>query len=245
MSPTNIRSDHQQKNPSNRSGNSSAKTSRSKVGVIRFPGTNCDRDVFEALEMVGLNPEWLWHLDRFEAKKYAALILPGGFSFGDYLRAGALASRSPVMDSVREAAQYGMPILGICNGFQILCESHLLPGALVKNASLRFQDQWVNLRLVNSHRSFGATLQPGASLALPIAHGEGRFYTPLDELKRLWDAHQIWFTYSENPNGSLQDIAGVMNKEKNVVALMPHPERAMQAWMGSEDGRIIFETLLG
>ena len=221
------------------------KTNSTRVGVIRFPGTNCDRDVFDAVQMVGLHPEWLWHLDHFEVGSWAALILPGGFSFGDYLRAGALASRSPVMDSVREAARAGVPILGICNGFQILCESHLLPGALVKNESLRFQDQWVHLKLVNTHTSFGAHLKPGATLKLPIAHGEGRFYAPPDELKRLWDSQQIWFTYGENPNGSLQDIAGVMSENKNVVALMPHPERSMERWMGSEDGRVIFETLLG
>ncbi|MEY4617632.1 MAG: Phosphoribosylformylglycinamidine synthase 1 [Pseudomonadota bacterium] len=213
------------------------------VGVIRFPGTNCDRDVFEAVQMAGLKAEWLWHLDRFEAKKYRALVLPGGFSFGDYLRAGALAARSPVMDSVREAAKSGTPVLGICNGFQILCESHLLPGALVKNESLRFQDEWVDLTVVNAHKAFGSNLKSGASLKLPIAHGEGRFYASEAELKRLWDSGQVWLTYKHNPNGSLQNIAGVMSDDKNVVALMPHPERAMKAWMGSEDGQIIFKTL--
>ncbi len=213
------------------------------VGVIRFPGTNCDRDVFEAVQMVGLKAEWLWHLDRFEPKKFSAIILPGGFSFGDYLRAGALAARSSVMDSVREAASFGVPVLGICNGFQILCESHLLPGALVKNESLRFQDEWVDLKLVTPHKSFGSKLKSEASLRLPIAHGEGRFYAKEDELKRLWDNQQIWFTYKQNPNGSLQDIAGVMSDNKNVAALMPHPERAMQSWMGSEDGRSIFDSL--
>lgn len=216
------------------------------MGVIRFPGTNCDRDVFEAIQMVDLKAEWLWHEDRFEANHYQAIVLPGGFSFGDYLRAGALAARSAVMDSVRDAAQLGTPILGICNGFQILCESHLLPGALVKNESLRFQDEWVNLKLAHPHKTFGSKLTAGdPTLRLPIAHGEGRFYASSDELKRLWDSQQVWFTYTENPNGSLQDIAGVMSDKKNVAALMPHPERAMADWMGSKDGRALFESLLG
>lgn len=245
MSATNSSSSSSHKLDSSGGSAHSTKASEKLVGVLRFPGTNCDRDVFEAVKMVGLHPEWLWHSNHFEAKKYAALILPGGFSFGDYLRAGALAARTPVMESVRDAAKHGVPILGICNGFQILCESRLLPGALVKNESLRFQDEWVHLKLVQAHKAFGSSLKPGSTLQLPIAHGEGRFYAPPDELKRLWDSQQVWFTYSENPNGSLQDIAGVMSDNKNVVALMPHPERAMESWMGSQDGRIIFETLLG
>lgn len=213
------------------------------VGVVRFPGTNCDRDVFEAVERTGFRAEWLWHLDRFDRSNYGALIIPGGFSFGDYLRAGALAARSPVMDSVREAAKAGVPVLGICNGFQILCESHLLPGALVKNESLRFQDEWVDLEIENAHKAFGSILKKGAGLRLPIAHGEGRFYAEENELKRLWDNQQIWLTYTKNPNGSLDDIAGVMSDDKNVVALMPHPERAIEQWMGSVDGQVIFKTL--
>lgn len=214
-----------------------------KVGVLRFPGTNCDRDVFEAIEMTGLQAEWLWHLDLFDPRAYGSLILPGGFSFGDYLRAGALAARSSAMDSVREAAEHGVPILGICNGFQILCESGLLPGALVKNESLRFQDEWVELKVAHPHRAFGSTLERGQTLRLPIAHGEGRYYATEEELKRLWDQEQVWLTYVNNPNGSLNDIAGVMSAQKNVVGLMPHPERAMTDWMGSCDGQVIFKTL--
>lgn len=216
---------------------------RRSVGVVRFPGTNCDRDVFEAVERTGFQAEWLWHLDRFEVSKFGALVIPGGFSFGDYLRAGALAARSQVMDSVREAAKAGVPVLGICNGFQILCESHLLPGALVKNESLRFQDEWVDLNVQSPHKAFGSLLKKNESLRLPIAHGEGRFYASESELKRLWDREQVWLTYSKNPNGSLQDIAGVMSDDKNVVALMPHPERALEEWMGSVDGQLIFKTL--
>ena len=218
---------------------------RRSVGVIRFPGTNCDRDVFEAIENMNFKAEWLWHADRFEIHQFGALVVPGGFSFGDYLRAGALAARSPVMESVREAAKKGVPVLGICNGFQILCESHLLPGALVKNESLRFQDEWVELQLVEPHKSFGSQIKQNDKVRLPIAHGEGRFYASESELKKLWDSQQIWFTYCKNPNGSLQDIAGVMSEDKNVVAMMPHPERAMAQWMGSEDGKKIFKSLEG
>ncbi len=217
---------------------------RKKIGVVRFPGTNCDRDVFEAIQMVGLTPEWLWHLDHFEESKYGALILPGGFSFGDYLRAGALAARSPVMDSVRSAANKNVPVLGICNGFQILCETHLLPGALVKNESLKFNDNWVKLIIQNPNVAFGGDVyHKNDEINLPIAHGEGRFYASKDEIKKLWDNNQVWLTYKNNPNGSLDSIAGIMNKNKNVVGLMPHPERALAPWMGSEQGRLIFKSL--
>lgn len=214
------------------------------IGVLRFPGTNCDRDVFEAVEAkVGAGrAQWLWHADQFDPKAYQALFLPGGFSYGDYLRAGALAARSPVMKSVREAAARGVPVLGICNGFQILCESGLLPGVLTRNRTLRFIDDWVELKLENSHPHFGKELKAGAKAKLPIAHADGRFFVEEDELKRLQDRGQIWWTYSsENPNGSVADVAGVMNESKNVAALMPHPERALFDWMGGTDGATFFE----
>ena len=212
-----------------------------KVGVLRFPGTNCDRDVFEALENKNRNPEWLWHNDRFDAKDYSALFLPGGFSYGDYLRSGALAARSPAMHSVREASERGVPILGICNGFQILCEAGLLPGALVRNKGLRFIDDWVDLKLVNSNAAFAGQTGKGARARLPIAHADGRFVIEDDALKKLQDGGQIWWTYESNPNGAAADIAGVMNEKKNVAALMPHPERAMFDWMGGTDGQGFFE----
>lgn len=212
-----------------------------KVGVLRFPGTNCDRDVFEALEAKGRNPEWLWHADTFDAKTYDALFLPGGFSYGDYLRSGALAARSVAMRSVRESADRGVPVLGICNGFQILCEAGLLPGALIKNRGLRFIDDWVDLRLANSHSAFVAKSARGALARLPIAHADGRFVVEDDALKKLQDQGQIWWTYESNPNGAAADIAGVMNEKKNVAALMPHPERAMFDWMGGTDGEGFFE----
>jgi phosphoribosylformylglycinamidine synthase I len=211
------------------------------VGVLRFPGTNCDRDVWAAAEAAGLKPEWLWHADLFDAGKYAALFLPGGFSYGDYLRAGALAARAPAMKSVHEAAAKGVPILGICNGFQILCEAGLLPGVLIRNKSLRFNDQWVELTQNAVHGQFLKSSRKGARLRLPVAHADGRYFVEDDEHKRLQDQEQIWFRYEQNPNGSIGDIAGVMNKAKNVAALMPHPERALFDWMGSTDGLGFFK----
>jgi phosphoribosylformylglycinamidine synthase I len=211
------------------------------VGVLRFPGTNCDRDVFEAVESRESKAEWLWHADRFDAGKYRALFLPGGFSYGDYLRAGALAARSPAMESVREAANKGIPVLGICNGFQILCEAGLLPGVLIRNRGLRFIDDWVELKMESPNPTFAASVKRGSKVKLPIAHADGRFYAEGDDLKRLQDNGQIWWTYTKNPNGAIMDIAGVMNEKKNVSALMPHPERAMYDWMGGTDGKSFFE----
>jgi phosphoribosylformylglycinamidine synthase I len=206
-----------------------------KIGIIRFPGSNCDHDVMTMVQAKGFGGEFLWHLDQFQFKDYFAFIIPGGFSYGDYLRAGALAARSPVMKSVKEAADHGSPVLGICNGFQILAETHILPGALVKNQSLRFIDDWVEVKIENKPKLWSEKLyQPKARL--PIAHGEGRFYAPKDELDKIENQGLVWLRYEKNPNGSMNDIAGVMNKNKNVAALMPHPERAMFDWMGSTDG---------
>lgn len=218
------------------------------VGVLRFPGTNCDRDVFEAIESHDARrnggAEWLWHADRFEPTAYRALVLPGGFSYGDYLRAGALAARSPAMASVKEAAAKGVPVLGICNGFQILCEAGLLPGALIRNRTLRFIDDWVELRLESQMPHFAPKAPIGTRSRLPIAHADGRYYVEDDELKRLQDNRQIWWTYvGESPNGSIANIAGVMNEKRNVAALMPHPERAVHEWMGGADGSAFFDLI--
>jgi len=207
---------------------------KKKIGVVRFPGTNCDRDVLEMAQAKDFDAQYLWHLDQFQVAAYEALILPGGFSYGDYLRSGALSARSPVMNSVREFANKGGPVLGICNGFQILTEAGLIPGALVKNESRRFNDDWVDLEVQNPHGYFGKSLK--GVVKLPVAHGDGRYFAPADELKRLHDQGQVWLKYKINPNGSLMDIAGVFNERKNVAALMPHPERALYGWMGGTDG---------
>jgi len=207
-----------------------------KVGVLRFPGTNCDRDVFSWVEARGFFPEYLWHLDQFDEKKYDLLVVPGGFSYGDYLRSGALAALSPAMKSVRSFSERGGPILGICNGFQILCEAQLLPGALVKNESRRFVDDWSELEVVNSNSKFATGYKKGTHIKLPIAHGDGRFYAPADDLKKIYDQELVWLKYVNNHNGSLGGIAGIMNEKKNVVGLMPHPERAIYPWMGGQDG---------
>ncbi len=211
------------------------------VGITRFLGTNCDRDVWQAVEALGLAPKWLWFEDQFDPSDYSAVVVPGGFSHGDYLRCGALAAKAPVMKSVSEAAAKGAPVLGICNGFQILCEARLLPGVLVRNESRKFIDKWVTLAPA------GKTpwLKPsGGPLRLPVAHGEGRFHSDAEALKKLNDQGQIWLKYKDNPNGSLEDIAGVTNEKGNVAGLMPHPERAIHDWMGGEDGRAILGTLL-
>lgn len=207
-----------------------------KIGVTRFPGTNCDFDVWNFAKARGHEPVWLWHGDRFKTDDVDMVLVPGGFSYGDYLRCGALAAKSPVMDSVREFAGKGKPVMGICNGFQILCESHLLPGVLVRNRGIKFIDDWVDLKVENSNTHFTGKLSKGETVRLPIAHGEGCFMASADDLKSLEDKGQVWLRYEKNPNGSLKDIAGVMNEGKNVAALMPHPERALFDWMGGMDG---------
>lgn len=213
------------------------------VGVLRFLGTNCDRDVWQAVEAIGLRPQWLWFEDRFSPVDFSGFVVPGGFSYGDYLRCGALAAKAPVMQSLREAADKGFPVLGICNGFQILTEARLLPGALVRNESRKFIDKWVSLKLEN-RSTWSSDIQPGAHLRLPVAHGEGRYYVEGDELKRIQDHQQIWVSYDENINGSVSNIAGVMNEKKNVCGMMPHPERAMFDWMGGKDGGLVMNSLL-
>lgn len=213
-----------------------------RIGVVRFPGTNCDQDVWEALESLSFTPTWLWHRDHFNVSDVTAIVIPGGFSYGDYLRCGALAARSPVMASVAEAAKKGVPVLGICNGFQILCEAQLLPGVLRRNRTRRFIDQWVVLNLQNTCKRWGPEAT-GVKVRLPVAHGEGCYMIDESGRKRLEDRGQVWWTYSDDINGSMANIAGVMNESKNVAALMPHPERAFASWMGGTDGKVFFSHI--
>ena len=207
-----------------------------KIGITRFLGTNCDEDVRKWTLSKEAKPTYLWFEDRFNIEDYDMIILPGGFSHGDYLRCGALAARTPVMKSVIDFANKGKPILGICNGFQILCEAGLLPGALLRNKEQRFKDQWVNLEVKQNDNPFSKNMTINQKLKLPIAHGEGCYFADPDSLKKMNDNEQIWLTYKDNPNGSMMNIAGLTNEKKNICALMPHPERAQMEWMGSSDG---------
>ena len=210
-----------------------------RVGILRFPGTNCDRDVWRSVERAGHQPQWLWHGDHFSEDSCDAYVVPGGFSYGDYLRSGALAALSPVVKSLKSAAQKGAPVFGICNGFQILCEAELLPGTLMSNNHGKFVDKFVDLKLEN--KALWTPSEVGKTYRMPLAHGDGRYFIEDDGRKALEDNGQIWLSYGENPNGSVQNIAGVMNRNKNVVALMPHPDRATDLWMGSDDGLAFFQ----
>lgn len=215
-----------------------------KTSVIVFPGSNCDRDAAVALEAAtGHPPAMVWHGDA-ELPNSDLIVLPGGFSYGDYLRCGAIAKFSPVMRAVSRFAAQGGPVLGICNGFQILVEAGLLPGALLPNRGLRFVCKPVRLRVETARSPFTAAAQPGQILRLPVAHGEGCYYADDRTLDRLEAEDRVAFRYLDNPNGSLRDIAGILSRERNVLGLMPHPERATDALMGSTDGLVIFQSLV-
>jgi len=217
-----------------------------KVGVVVFPGSNCDRDAAHAARLAGAEAELLWH-ERTETGGADALILPGGFAHGDYLRAGAIARFSPIMGAVREHAARGGLVLGICNGFQVLTEAGLLPGALRRNATLRFEHRWVRLSVERPDTAFTHAVPAGKKLRLPIAHGEGCFWLPDEALDRLEAAGQVLFRYAApegNPNGSARNIAGVINEGGNVGGLMPHPERAAEALLGSDDGILLMRSLV-
>ncbi|HSZ18460.1 MAG TPA: phosphoribosylformylglycinamidine synthase subunit PurQ [Candidatus Acidoferrum sp.] len=224
-----------------------------KFGVVVFPGSNCDHDAWYALGQVLRQPvEFLWHQSE-EVKGFDAILLPGGFSYGDYLRTGAIARFSPVMRAVEKFARGGGLVLGICNGFQILCEAGLLPGVLQRNAGLRFVCKQVHVRVETTDTAFTATARPGQVLQMPIAHGDGNYFCDQATLADLERNHQIVFRYTAadgreeaaaNPNGSLANIAGVCNRERNVVGLMPHPERAVETALGSDDGLVVLRSLI-
>ena len=218
-----------------------------KVGVVVFPGSNCDRDIFHVLtDVFNLDTEYYWH-EKHLPRDIDALVLPGGFSYGDRLRAGIIAAHSPIISDVKKLAKKGIPILGICNGFQILVESGLLPGVLLKNNSLNFMCKWTNLIVKNNHTPFTSKLKYGQKIPIPIANGEGRYFADKKTLARLQNKNQIVFTYEEMINGSSLDIAGICNEEGNVVGMMPHPERAAEQEINPIDSKptsLIFESLL-
>lgn len=215
-----------------------------KVGIVRFPGTNCDTDTFEAVESIsGLEPVWLSYQQE-TIRDIDAVILPGGFSYGDYLRTGAMAAQTPVVSAIRKFADDGMPVMGICNGFQILVESKLLPGALLMNASRTFICEESPVVSQTSKTPFNTLLPEGTRISLPVAHQEGRYFLPEKELREIEASGQVIFRYVNNPNGSVHDIAGVSNRRGNVVGLMPHPERRVRDSSPSRDGLLLFESLL-
>ena len=215
-----------------------------KVGVVVFPGSNCDHDAWHAVSQVlGHQAEFVWH-DSTRLGDLDAVILPGGFSYGDYLRCGAIARFSPVMEEVRKfAADVGL-VLGVCNGFQILVESHLLPGALIRNKELKFVCKEVTLRVETTNSPFTSGAEKGQVLRLPVAHGEGCYIADERTLDELEAEDRVAFRYLCNPNGSMRDIAGVLNRERNVLGLMPHPERAVEPIMGSSDGLVVLQSMV-
>jgi phosphoribosylformylglycinamidine synthase I len=224
-----------------------------RFAVIVFPGSNCDHDAYHAAkEVLGQQADFVWHKER-DLRGADVVILPGGFSHGDYLRTGAIARFSPVMDAVRSFASGGGPVLGICNGFQILLEAGLLPGAMLRNRGLKFRCEHVHVRVEQTDTPFTFACRPEQVLRIPIAHGEGNYFTTPDELRRLEQNRQIVFRYvnasgasvdEANPNGSLASIAGICNERRNIVGLMPHPERACELAVGSADGLVMFESVV-
>jgi phosphoribosylformylglycinamidine synthase I len=214
-----------------------------RVGVVLFPGSNCEHDVMEAVEAAGGKADIVWHGDA-ALPAVDAVVLPGGFAHGDYLRPGAIARFSPVMDAVRRFAADGGPVVGICNGFQVLTEAGLLPGALQKNAGLKFLCTTVELRVDSTKSVLTSAAAPGDILRIPINHFEGNFTCSPATLRVLHDEERVILRYVDNPNGSMDDIAGICNEAGNVVGLMPHPERASSALLGSEDGNVLLRSLL-
>lgn len=215
-----------------------------RVAVIRFPGSNCDADTLRAAQDVGAEAYYVWHRDK-DLQQADVVILPGGFAYGDYLRAGAIARFSPVMGAVQTHADAGGPVLGICNGFQVLCEAGLLPGALMRNDRITFASLPVHVRVETEDTPFTAAFEPGAMMTIPIAHGEGRYVASAEDLKRLEAESRVVLRYvGDNPNGSMNDIAGITNGERNVVGMMPHPERVADPLIGDANGARVFESMM-
>ena len=218
---------------------------RTKFAVIVFPGSNCDYDAYYALKKTfNLEVEFIWHREN-NLQNCNAILIPGGFSYGDYLRTGAIARFSPIMNSVVKAADKGLPVIGICNGFQILLECGLLPGALINNDRIKFLSKKVVLNVESNQTIFSNKLNIGDKLKMPIAHKQGNYIASEDVIQKLIDYNRIVFKYENNPNGSVEDIAGIVNESGNVLGMMPHPERACESILGSDDGRLIFESMLG
>jgi phosphoribosylformylglycinamidine synthase len=222
-----------------------------RFAVIVFPGTWSDRDSQYSLQLAGQEADLVWHRDT-DLSGYDAIVLPGGFSYGDYLRTGAIARFSPVMETVVRDAEAGKPVIGICNGFQILCESHLLPGALMRNDSLQYRCEWVNLRVDNAETPWTNLCRPGDVIRVPISHGEGRYFADDETLDALESSGRVVFRYvtadgeatpEANPNGSERGIAGIINERGNVLGMMPHPERACEPLLGGEDGLLIWRSV--
>jgi len=224
-----------------------------RFAIVRFPGTWSDRDCLYVLrDVLGQEAEIVWHRET-SLEGFDAVVLPGGFSYGDYLRAGAIARFSPIMDAVVRFAEQGRPVIGICNGFQILCESGLLPGALIRNASLQFRCEWVYLRREGGETPWAAKIPQGAVLRMPISHGEGNYQADEETLDRLEREGRVVFRYCDaqgrvtkeaNPNGSARNIAGIINARGNVLGMMPHPERAPEPLLGGADGNLIWESMI-
>ena len=216
-----------------------------KFAVIVFPGSNCDIDMFHAIkDELGEEVEYVWH-DATNLDEFDGILLPGGFSYGDYLRSGAIARFSNVMSAIKKAADSGKPILGVCNGFQILLEAGLLPGAMRRNENLKFKCEQVELRVENNSTMFTTGYEVDQVITIPIAHGDGNYYCDEETLTRLQENNQIVFKYhGSNPNGSLEDIAGIVNEQGNVLGMMPHPERAVDELLGSADGLKLFQSIV-